>query len=389
MAMLRVSSYRRQFEDNWNRSRWSSVPCAVQYRGSARGASINRCDCNILDFAAAKALNKEGLNQFVQDRKIIAGLNDRLVRLIELARCFEQENESLERQIVTLEEKLEQQQATSTVVAAVAVPACSLDAAVNRLYVERDEILHDTEKLQKELEGLKHKYEVAVQHRILFQQEREEVAEEVDAVTAECLALREQVAIYEEQLAGMEARHRTAVETLLEPAKGVTGAAAVIKLGSPAITRALDIKEYYHQLAQRLQNECGASSTPIVRSADGKRVEVGGSVGPAYKELSEVKDIDEMKLLISELHKELASLEKCDVELEDEMAMKESIYSEEVSDLECTVGEMKQQQVDLQLQMKEQCEDYKELLREKMARDIEIAAYRGLVQEEEERLCHL
>lgn len=36
---------------------------------------------------------------------------------------------------------------------------------------------------------------------------------------------------------------------------------------------------------------------------------------------------------------------------------------------------MKHQEVDLQEQMKEQCEDYQKLLREKMARDMEIAAY--------------
>ena len=33
--------------------------------------------------------------------------------------------------------------------------------------------------------------------------------QDVDAVTAGCLALREQVAIYEEQLANMEAQHKT------------------------------------------------------------------------------------------------------------------------------------------------------------------------------------
>lgn len=36
--------------------------------------------------------------------------------------------------------------------------------------------------------------------------------QEVDAVTAECLALREQVAIYEEQLANMEAQNETVRE---------------------------------------------------------------------------------------------------------------------------------------------------------------------------------
>lgn len=36
----------------------------------------------------------------------------------------------------------------------------------------------------------------------------------MDAVTAGCLALREQAAIYEEQLAGMEARHETVREDI-------------------------------------------------------------------------------------------------------------------------------------------------------------------------------
>lgn len=37
---------------------------------------------------------------------------------------------------------------------------------------------------------------------------------------------------------------------------------------------------------------------------------------------------------------------------------------------------MKRQEVDLREQMSEQCDDHKRLLAEKMARDMEIAAYR-------------
>lgn len=43
---------------------------------SLRG--VNKCDCDKLDFAAAKSLNKEGLSCFVQDHTTIAALNDRL-----------------------------------------------------------------------------------------------------------------------------------------------------------------------------------------------------------------------------------------------------------------------------------------------------------------------
>lgn len=45
--------------------------------------------------------------------------------------------------------------------------------------------------------------------------------------------------------------------------------------------------------------------------------------------------------------------------------------------IQCTIDEMRHQEAELEAQMKEQCEDYKELLSEKMARDMEIVAYRS------------
>ncbi|XP_030000637.1 peripherin [Sphaeramia orbicularis] len=389
MAMLRVSSYRKLFEeDHWGRNGGSSLQCAGQYRASSRSAAADECDCDKLDFVAARTLNKDGLSRFVQDRTIIAALNDRLVRLIELANCFEEENESLECQILDLQDRLNHQK-TSIVATTGDVPDYSLDAVVKRLCKERDEILCDSEELQKELERLKKEYEKAAHHRTFVEQERRYVAEDVDAVTAECLALREQVAIYEEQLANMEGQHKMAVQTLLEPAEVTTGAVTAIKFGSPDITPALDVKEYYCQLAESLQYECGASSAAVVRRGDGKQLEVGGAVGSMVKGLPQIKDISEMKMLISELNKELAELEKCNEELEDEVEMKKAAYLEEIAELECTIDEMRHQEADLHAQMKEQCEDYKELLNEKMARDMEIVAYRSLVEEGEERLCVL
>ncbi|XP_063342048.1 desmin [Pelmatolapia mariae] len=387
MAMLRVSSYRKLFEDDsWRRNGGLNVWCAGQYRASVRAAAVDECDCDKLDFAAARAQNKEGLDQFVQDRTVIAALNDRLVRLIELARCFEDDNESLECQITELEEKLNNRQASSSITSTVAVADHSLDAVVERLRKQRDEILNDTQELQKELKLLKKDYEKASQQRIFVRQEQQDVAEEVDAVTAECLALREQVTIYEEQLASMETLHRTTVGDMLEPNEGITRA-AVIKFGSPDIAPALDVKKYYCQLAETLQYECGAASSAVVHSGDGK--EVGGTGGSTVKDLTKIKDVGEIKMLISELQKELAELEKHNEELEDEVEMKKAAYRDEIADLEATIDEMKCQKANFQEQMKEQCEDYKFLLTQKMARDMEIAAYRSLVEEEEERLCSL
>ncbi|XP_074530672.1 vimentin [Halichoeres trimaculatus] len=388
MAMLRVSSYRKLFEEaNWSRN--GGVGCAGQYRASVRAAAVDKCDCDKLDFVAAKELNKEGLNRFTQDRTIIAALNDRLVRLIKLAHCFEEENESLECQIVDLEEKLKSRQASSSITSTVVVPDNSLDAVVERLRRERDEILCDTQELRKELEHLMKECEKVEQQRILIQQGRQDVAEEVDAITAEALALREQVDIYEEQLANMESQHKTEVEDLLYPADQATGAMVSIKFGSPDIGPALDVKEFYCQLAESLQFKCGAASSAVVPRGDGKQLEVGGTGVSGVSDLSKIKDSSELKTLISELQRELAELEKCNEELEDEVEMKKAEYMDQITELECTIDEMRHQEADFHEQMSEQCEEYEVLLSEKMAREMEITAYRSLVEEEEERLCNL
>ncbi|XP_061581651.1 low molecular weight neuronal intermediate filament [Cololabis saira] len=386
MAMLRASSYRKLFEDgSWSRSGGSSVRCAGQYRASVRAAAVDECECDKFDFVAAKSLNKEGLNQFIQERNTIAVLNDRLVRLIELAHSFEEENESLECQIAALEEQLASRQ-TSSITSTVAVPDYSLDAVVQRLRQQRDQILSDSEELKRELEHLKTEYEKVAEQRIFIQQDRQDVAEVVDAVTAECLALREQVAIYQEQLDNMDAQHKTEVGSLLEPDERTLGATAT-RFGSPDITPALNVKEYYCQLAERLQIDCGASSSALVRRGDGKEVE--GNVASAVKDLPDINDAGELKTLISELQGELAELEKSNEELEDEVEIKRAAYMDEVAELELTIDGIRQQEADFKAQMKEQCEEYKELLDEKMARDMEIAAYRSLVEEEEDRLCCL
>lgn len=44
--------------------------------------------------------------------------------------------------------------------------------------------------------------------------------------------------------------------------------------------------------------------------------------------------------------------------------------------VQTTLSEMQQKEVDLRAQIEEQCEDYQQLLSEKMARDLEILAYR-------------
>lgn len=50
-----------------------------------------------------------------------------------------------------------------------------------------------------------------------------------------------------------------------------------------------------------LQYKCGAASSAVVLSGDGKQLEVGGDVGSTVKDLSKIKDVGEIEMLVSGL----------------------------------------------------------------------------------------
>ncbi|XP_051774274.1 desmin [Ctenopharyngodon idella] len=389
MALLRVSSYRKLFEEE----QWSQAAgrCGVQARSAARGR-VSVSECPELDFAAARALNKEGVARFVHERSVIAALNDRLAGLIDVVRCLEEENESLEAEIIELEERLESEQITTTTVCISGPADYSLEAVIERLRKEKEEILCNTEELKGELRRMQMKYDQVVEHKTLIQQEREDVSLEVDVITTDCLALREQVAIYEEQLAAMERQHEMRLEKLCEPRPLDEGSPTVtVQFSTFDITPAImDIKQYYSELAESLKFEPRASSAATIDAAGKEKEEqLAKLTGGKVKDISKETDVNVLKNLIAELQKEVAELEKRGDELEAEIEAKKAKYLEDIEELENYICQLEEEEADLQFQMKDQSGDYEELLNQKMNLEIEIAAYRGLVEEEVERLSCL
>ncbi|KAJ8398011.1 hypothetical protein AAFF_G00433580 [Aldrovandia affinis] len=377
MAMLRVSSYRRLFEEErWGRGSGSALVCGGQYRGSARGGAVDDQYAEP-DFEAARIVNREAVSRFVRERALIAALNDRLAFLIETARCLEEENETLEAQILDLEDRLGSLDTSVT-----AVPDCSLEGVVESLRREKEQILCDMDELQKELAQMQARHEDAVEQRTLVQLDREDVAVDVDVLTAECLALRDQAAIYEQQLDRMQEEHQTRVEVLVEPRDEV--AVVTVEFPTPDVSPAiLDIKEYYCELAESLQFESKAAA-----AAAALRDQKLAEAAMVLAGKSKMGDVDELRNLVAELQRELAELKKCREDLEEGIEDRREDHLDEIEELECHVAELEDALAELEAQMKEQCSDYDELLSEKMALDIEITAYRGLVEEEEERLCY-
>ncbi|KAK1167473.1 alpha-internexin-like [Acipenser oxyrinchus oxyrinchus] len=380
MSLLRVSSYRRLFEEEeWGSGPAASLQYGGQYRATARaGRGVELVEP---DFAAARTLNRESLSSCVRDRGLIAALNNRLVNLIETARCLEEENEMLEAEILELEGRLESHTSPSSTSQRENI--LDLSAVVERLRKEKEEILSDIDARQKQLLILQEKLGHTSEQRALLELQREEIAPEVDAVTAECLALQEQVGIYEEQLQLMQEEHEQCLETLVETLVAPSDGAPLVSLAFPTpdmTPTVLNIKEYYRELAENLQFEPAA----ITWDEETQKPKAGTELGVEGRIMS---DVGELKKRIKELEKELEALRQCGVALEREIKDKEVLHEEEIAHLEDCAAELQESHEVLQQEIKEQADDYEELLSEKMALDIEIAAYRELVEEEVERLC--
>uniref|UniRef100_A0A3B1JM99 Vimentin-related 2 n=1 Tax=Astyanax mexicanus TaxID=7994 RepID=A0A3B1JM99_ASTMX len=338
MAMLRVSSYRRLFEEQqWGQAAGGSQRCGAHLLKSSAGGVL-MADCPEPDFPAAHALNRAGVVRFTQERSIMAALNDRLAVLIDVARCLEEENESLELQIIELEERLGVKPSSSTSLSIASPSDYSVEAVIERLRREKEDILCETEALKTELQSLQMKYDEVVEQRTLVQLEREDVAVEVDADTADCLALRDQVGIYEEQLAEMERQHELRVESLTEPETGDEGAAPPVALQFPQIDitpAIMDIKEYYCQLAESLQFESRARAVgAITAGGDEQQNRLEKLTGGKVKDPSEVTDVNVLKDLVAELQKEVAELEKYGEDLEAEIEAKREAHLLKIEELE-------------------------------------------------------
>nr|XP_005992074.1 PREDICTED: low molecular weight neuronal intermediate filament-like [Latimeria chalumnae] len=327
MCSARVSSYRRIFHEDLG-----SLHPVVSYDWGGRHRVAARSDCIVDEveddeISFRTALSRDYLVRCLKNRGLMARLNNRLVNFIENVRCLEEENEVLEAEIELMRESVQRY--------------CHLSSQQRQDLWELSAVV---EKLERE--------------------------KEIDLLTGECLGLKKEAEILEDQLDHMQQEHEMQVGELLSPEEEESVVLSLDFTSPDMVPAVLDIQEHYQDLAS-----CLKLSGRVSRAIQG-----------GTEDAEDTKE--NLKLMITDLEKELAYLIMRNEQLETEIQENEMANEDEIICLEDELAELKQWISTLKSEMAEKVKDYRQLLSAKMALDLEIAAYRSFIEEEDERLYH-